>query len=537
MFEVAEMTLGIAITIAIYNWICASDFALMTPFNTSAVVSGLVFGILFGDITQGVILGATINLMYISVNYVGGDIPADSLLASCVAIPVAMITGMDVSLAVVLAVPFGILGPFMDNFRRMINTFWVGVCHKYIDRKNFFGIALCSNVFPFLTMFFIRVPIVTAILMLVGDNADKLLAVIPAWLMTALTVLGQILPGMGIMLCAVAIGRFKMLPFLVIGYYIKLLSGMSSLVMCVFAVCIAAIYVMLVYGDKVESDSEYETSVEVEEKENTTMLSDKMLWRMGMRTQLFFRMAFNFRNFYGTGTLYSVLPGLRTIYKDDDDGLKEAMECYMQPFLTMAMFGYSIIGSALAMEEQKAKGAQITREDISTLKSGLMGPFAGFGDSAWNGTVGPILRSIFVPMGLAGNPIAVLGEFIFRYSSFIIGPWMFKMGYKVGHSSLMKILRGGWLELAMTASAVLGMFMLGGMGADNCKISTVLEFTNATTGNVFNIQKILDGVLPGLLPLTVMGFSYWYLNKGKKYLSLMLVMLGVAIVGSLIGFF
>ena len=54
---------------------------------------------------------------------------------------------------------------------------------------------------------------------------------------------------------------------------------------------------------------------------------------------------------------------------------------HLSYFNTEQFWGAGVPGIALALEEQKALGAPITGEMIESVKAGLMGPFAGLGDS------------------------------------------------------------------------------------------------------------------------------------------------------------
>ena len=66
---------------------------------------GLAVGLLYGDVSKGMMIGAAVQLVYLGVTSTpGGNVPSDPALASCVAIPIALQTGMDPKLAVALAV-------------------------------------------------------------------------------------------------------------------------------------------------------------------------------------------------------------------------------------------------------------------------------------------------------------------------------------------------------------------------------------------------------------------------------------------------
>ena len=93
---------------------------------------GFVFGLLMGDVTTGIILGASIQIIYLGIVYYGAVIPTDMCMASCIAIPLAIATGLDTEAALALAVPFGALGAAIVPLTRSINT---SVWGPYVDRQ------------------------------------------------------------------------------------------------------------------------------------------------------------------------------------------------------------------------------------------------------------------------------------------------------------------------------------------------------------------------------------------------------------------
>ena len=51
-----------------------------------------------------------------------------------------------------------------------------------------------------------------------------------------------------------------------------------------------------------------------------------------------------------------------------------------------------------------------------------------------------------------------------------------------------------------------------------------------------DLQTILDGILPGIMPLALFGLVYWLLKKGVKPLPLTFILMGVGILGAAFGF-
>ena len=103
---------------------------------------------------------------------------------------------------------------------------------------------------------------------------------------------------------------------------------------------------------------------------------------------------------------YSMNKILRKLYKDDPDGLQDAMRRHHSMFNTNCDWGSIIHGITISLEEQKANGEDVSPDVIQSLKLGLMGPLAGIGDSVDQGIVATIPLAIFVPMALEGSVLA-----------------------------------------------------------------------------------------------------------------------------------
>src|SRR5699024_11567104 len=72
-----------------------------------------------------------------------------------IAIPIALQTGMDTEVAVGLAVPFGVLGVFIDQLRRISNSYWISKAEKYAEELRVNKIFHCAITYPMIVFFFI----------------------------------------------------------------------------------------------------------------------------------------------------------------------------------------------------------------------------------------------------------------------------------------------------------------------------------------------------------------------------------------------
>ncbi|WP_308615591.1 PTS sugar transporter subunit IIC [uncultured Enorma sp.] len=203
---------------------------------------GGFFGAVYGDLTTGIMLGAALEAIYLSAVAVGANMPSDQALAACISIPIALKTGMDINTAVTLAVPFGILGAFMDNFRRTVNAMWWHRAQKHIDELNFRALNFDAVVGPTLVQFIIRFIPVFIVSYLGADAATSLIAAMPEWLNHGLSVVGGILPALGFTMAISIIGGRELLPFFVLGFFITQFAHLPMLLMAVIAAALAMLH-------------------------------------------------------------------------------------------------------------------------------------------------------------------------------------------------------------------------------------------------------------------------------------------------------
>ena len=88
----------------------------------------------------------------------------------------------------------------------------------------------------------------------------------------------------------------------------------------------------------------------------------------------------NYEKMQGLGYYFSTLPLIKKIYKKDDD-LKKAAQVEMQFFNTNNTMAPIVLGLDCALQEEK--GIESV-ETLASLKTGMMGPLAGIGDTKGN---------------------------------------------------------------------------------------------------------------------------------------------------------
>lgn len=237
----------------------------------------------------------------------------------------------------------------------------------------------------------------------------------------------------------------------------------------------------------------------------------------------------------GLSSMVSMARPLRKMYSDDDDAYQEALRRNIQFFNTEGIIGSVINGMALSMEEEKAVGADVPGEIMYSLRTALMGPMAGIGDTLIWGTLKTICLSLATTFALSGNWLALFAALAFPVSTYFIGRYLYFLGYRVGRNAVMQMLKSGLMNKIITACGILGLMMMGALSASYVSLSILTEFTLENSADPISIQGILDSIMPGILPLAVIGLVYLYLKKHNNKYGMLIV--GIIAISVALAFF
>lgn len=272
----------------------------------------------------------------------------------------------------------------------------------------------------------------------------------------------------------------------------------------------------------------------MEEKVATNKLSKKDITKTYLRWWWTAEISNSFERLQSLAYCASIAPVLEKLYGKDSPELKEALQRHLAFYNTQAIWGGLIMGSTVAMEEQRSQGVDIPAETITSFKTGLMGPLAGIGDSLDFGTIQTIFYSLAASFALQGHLLGAFFIVAFSVLHFFLGLWFTHTGYRQGKKSIMDILQSGRITGMIQTASILGMFMMGALSANMVKLTTPLEFD--VEGSVINVQETLDNIIPGLLPLGVVLLVYWALKKDKFTISqLMIIITVLCLVGAFFG--
>lgn len=268
-------------------------------------------------------------------------------------------------------------------------------------------------------------------------------------------------------------------------------------------------------------------------KENST-LSKKDL------RQIFWRsfpidLSFNYERQMNLGWGFMMYPTLKKIYKDDREKELDAYKRHLEFFCTNGNFAPFIGGIVASMEEQNSKTKGFDVESITALKTALMGPLAGIGDSVFLGALRVIAIAIGTSLAAQGSILGpILFWLIYNIPQFIVKYVGVMKGYELGAGYLEKIQKSGLMDTFMTAAGILGCMVVGGMIFSTISINVPLQIGGTAEDPVI-LQNVLNDIMPGLLSLGLTVGCYKLLKKNVNMLLILGVLVVVGILGAYLG--
>lgn len=215
----------------------------------SPLMTGLVCGVIMGDVANAMIVTAALQLIYMGVFSPGGTMPSEPSIAAAIAVPVALLGNLTPEAAIGVAVPVGLLGSYLYQVRFFINTFLGKYMDKAVEKMDDGAIQRSIIWYPTIASFVLFVPLVFAALYWGAPViADFIVQLKETVVLHVLEVVGGGLAAIGISTTIYVIGRKDYLVFFLLAYFMSVIFKPLNITMVTYAiigVLVAAIFVMV----------------------------------------------------------------------------------------------------------------------------------------------------------------------------------------------------------------------------------------------------------------------------------------------------
>jgi len=505
----------------------SEDF-LGTTLLSRPLVLGPLVGLVLGDLSQGVVIGATLELIFMGNIKVGAAIPPDVITGGVLSTAFAIISGKGPSIAMALAVPISILAEMAISglfvFRAVFNKRFTAYAEEG-DYQKLQRLHVLSGILKPLLM-----GVITFTALLLGADVMKsFLDSIPPWVNDGLKVAANMLPALGFALLLNLMFNKKVAPYFFLGFVLT-----SYLKLPVIAIGALGVIVALIITDITHKPTSIEDD-EADESESPVEPAPE-LPKKTIRSLFFRSLAleanFNFETWQNSGFAFSMIPVLKKLYTTKQS-MSAALTRHLQFFNTSPYGSTLILGITAAMEARKSKSEDFDEESINAVKTGLMGPLAGVFDSLFWGTFKVIAAGVGASLAIKGNVLGpILFLLIFNVPHLVLRYQLTFIGYNTGTRFLQNLAKTNVMDKLTVGSSILGLMVIGAMTATLMNITTPITLGSDDTATT--LQSILDQIVPNIIPLGLTFLTFYFVKKNMKPTWLLLGLLVAGFLGSIL---
>ncbi|MGL4337832.1 MAG: PTS mannose/fructose/sorbose/N-acetylgalactosamine transporter subunit IIC [Turicibacter sp.] len=202
------------------------------------IVIGPIIGAIMGDLTTGLVIGASYELMMIGAMPVGGAQPPNAVIGGIMATVFGISLGLDAEAALPLAIPFALLGQYAVTVLFTVMSPLMGLADKCaengdtkgIDRLNYLAMAGLAVLFA----------IIVLLGVLFGQTiGQQLTEVCPEWVWAGLKAAGGMMPALGFAILLKVMLSKDYLPFLFVGFVLVAYLELPLLAVAILGLVVA----------------------------------------------------------------------------------------------------------------------------------------------------------------------------------------------------------------------------------------------------------------------------------------------------------
>lgn len=232
-----------------------------TMWNRPIVMSTLT-GLVLGDLTTGIIAGATLELAFLGAVPIGASNPPNMTAGSIIGTSFVIVSGAEMGAAVALAIPVATLVLLFDNLIMMFLLVSAGhMADRYAEEGDAVKVEWVCRISAIGNKIILAA--VVAVSFYVGVPViEKVLEVIPEWIIHGMDVAAGILPAIGFAMLARMISSKELFPFLIGGFLLTAYLGVPVFGVALFGLVIV---MLMFYSDKNKQGT---VAVEVDDDDN-----------------------------------------------------------------------------------------------------------------------------------------------------------------------------------------------------------------------------------------------------------------------------
>lgn len=239
--------------IVLLVWFIINGIDRVMSWQTFArpIVTATITGLFLGDLKTGIIMGASLESIFMGISAIGGSVPADACASSIIAVAFTILTGTDIETGLAIAMPIGTLmasvGEMYKPVLASLAPFWERLAAKG-EIKTFRTLVILCGIF------LDRLPQGIILFLSVAFGVEGLqafMAGLPAWVMSGLGAASGMMTGVGFAILTSMIWNKEIGGFFFVGFILNKYLNLATLPIALLAGVVAIMYF---YNDKKIND-------------------------------------------------------------------------------------------------------------------------------------------------------------------------------------------------------------------------------------------------------------------------------------------
>lgn len=205
---------------------------------TRPIVVAPVTGLLLGDFKTGILMGASLESIFMGISAIGGAVPADATSASIIAVAYTILNGASPEAGLAISMPIGaVMASFgaleMALVAAPLVPYWEKLAQEDMNKfcvQNYIASALYQLI-PAAVMF---IAIAFGV-----EGLNNFLNLLPAWVMTGLSAASGMMTAVGFAILTSMIWDKEVGIFFFLGYVLAAYLHIDTLAIAIIAATVA----------------------------------------------------------------------------------------------------------------------------------------------------------------------------------------------------------------------------------------------------------------------------------------------------------
>lgn len=211
------------ILVFVVTFIAAIDQYSFLESLYQPIVTGLVIGLILGNVETGLIVGGTYQLMTIGNMPVGGAQPPNAVIGGIMAAVLGISLNLEPTAAVAMAIPFALLGQYGVTLLFTAMSFLMKKADDFAHHANGKGITYI-NILEMVILGTIFGVVVTLFFVGGATFGQTIVNAIPDWLMSGLTAAGLMMRFVGFAILLKVMMSKDLWGFFFIGFALAIIT-------------------------------------------------------------------------------------------------------------------------------------------------------------------------------------------------------------------------------------------------------------------------------------------------------------------------